>query len=156
MVEKRIIGKYTWLPPEKRPPRIPGPRPPRKPETRKPLYMVVFDQPDLFFVNLSGKTLTRVSTDNERAFLFDEDTFEFHEAGVADYVYDSVQNQEAVKIEQFELYDYDFHFYLNITVLSPDNEKKTFLVGAKEVVKNDIILLWDNGDIGKKANLISP
>ena len=151
---KRVTDKFCWIPHEKRTSRIPGPLPPRKPETRKPLYFLKFNAPELYFVNSSNETITSVLTKGggiEKSYLDDE---EYMEVGGPDFQYDSVKPQEAIKIEQYDpIGDSDSILFIDITVFLPTSVEKVFRVGKKGGIKNDMVLLWDNGDIGKGVSL---
>lgn len=147
---KRLSGKFCWLPPEKRPDRIPGPPPPRKPETRKPLYFLVSENNELYFVNYSNDILTEVSSTAGGIWTVDEDCDELVPVGGPAYKYESVQPKEAVKIEQYDpMSDSDFIMQVKVTVSHPSLGEKVFRAGKKGGISKEVVLLWDNGDLGK-------
>ena len=149
---KRLSDKFDWLPPEKRPGRIPGPPPPRKPETRKPLYFLVPDNNELYFVNYSDDILTAVSITAGGMYTVDDDCDELVPVGGPAYTYDKVQPKEAVKIEQYDpIADSDYIMQVTITVSHPSLGEKVFRAGGKGGVSKEMVLLWDNGDVGKEV-----
>ena len=95
---KRLSGKFCWLPPGKRPDRIPGSPPPRKSETRTPLYFLVPENNELYFVNYSKDILTEVSSTSGGHRTVDDDCDELVPVGGPAYKYESVQPKEVVNL----------------------------------------------------------
>jgi hypothetical protein len=150
----RVLNKFEWLPPEKRPSRFPGPKPPRKPETRKPLFFVARDGDDLYFVNNSNETLNRVSTSTGGCQTLDDGDDVIAVRSVEPlYLYENVKPGEAVKVEHYDPYwDCDFLLQIEVNVSSPSHGNKLFRVLGKGGVVSTV-LLWDNGEKGKYVHM---
>ncbi len=152
---KRLLDKFPWIPLEKRPGRIPGPPPmSRKPETRRPLYFLKFDNDELFFVNLTDETLSRVSTESDskmKDFMNEE---QYLDMGGPSFRYDFVKPQEAVRIDKYDQFlDPESIIYVNITVSKPNYDEIVFRIGGKGGVNKDMVLLWDNGDSNRRVRV---
>jgi hypothetical protein len=147
----RVLNKFEWLPPEKRPSRIPGPKPPRKPETRTPLFFLARDGDDVYFVNNSTETLKSVVSD-AGGLLNVDDEMDLNVGG-PQYSYNNVMPGEAVKVENYHpMFDSDYILQLEVKVSSPAVGVKTFRVLGKGGVK-ETELLWDTGESGKGVNM---
>jgi hypothetical protein len=147
----RVLNKFEWLPPEKRPSRIPGPKPPRKPETRKPLFFLERDGDDVYFVNDSTETLNSVASDSGGFLNIDDE--EDLIVGGPTYSYKNVMPGEAVKVENYHpMFDSDFILQLEVEVSCPALGVKIFRVIKKGGVK-ETILMWDAGEAGKDVHM---
>ena len=150
----RVLNKFEWLPPEKRPSRFPGPKPPRKPETRKPLFFVARDGDDLYFVNNSNETLNSVSTSTGGCQTLDDgDEVMPVSSKKPLYLYKYVKPGEAVKVEHYDPYwDSDFLLQLEVILSSPSYGNKLFRVLGKGGIASTV-LLWDTGEKGKYVHM---
>ena len=150
----RVLNKFEWLPPEKRPSRFPGPKPPRKPETRKPLFFVARDGDDLYFVNNSNETLNSVSTSTGGCQTLDDGDGVMPVSSKKPlYLYKYVKPGEAVKVEHYDPYwDSDFLLQLEVILSSPSYGNKLFRVLGKGGIASTV-LLWDTGEKGKYVHM---
>lgn len=148
---KRIEGKFSWVPMDKRTDRLGLPLPPRKPEKRKPKYWLTRDGGDLYFINNTDEILDLVSTATGGFQTSGDDVMT---VGGNGYIYDNVMPQEAVKIEEFDgFYDLDFVLQVEIHVKS---KKEGSLIIKSPPEKGGIgetILLWDTGEEGKFVSI---
>ena len=150
----RVLNKFEWLPPEKRPSRFPGPKPPRKPETRKPVFYVARDGDELYFVNGSAETLNSVSSSTGGCQTLDggDDVMAVRSVDPL-YLYENVKPGEAVKVEHYDPYwDCDFLLQIEVKVSSPSQGNKIFRVSGKGGVASTV-LLWDTGEKGKYVDM---
>lgn len=158
MEKNRTTEFPEWVPPQNKDKS--GPTAPAifKPEKRKPkYYFSFFDSPDskiwsheLYFVNISGKTLKKVMGDAGGFAGEATANWEGRE-------YENVKSNEAVKINEFHgMYDSDFIKQLDVVLITEDDVRKQYrsVIGKTDSPKF-IILEWDNGDLGKEIELIS-
>jgi len=152
----REINKFTWFPHQDQPKHPAIPTPYRKPELRKPLYELRYDGEELYFVNFSDEVLDMVSSSSAGFQTLGDD--EVVSVDGPDYCYELVLPNEAVKVEQYDVYnDSDFMLQLKLSVKSPSRGILEFSSMGKGQV--DVgVLLWDTGEFERQyghANKLS-
>ncbi|OOY33818.1 hypothetical protein BOV88_13285 [Solemya velum gill symbiont] len=148
MAHKRIANIDPWIPMDKR-----IDFPPRKPELRKPLYWLMPDGDDLFFVNATNLVLDEVSA-TTGGYSTDYDPPEPFTTGEG-YKYIEVMPNEAVKIDHINLaLESDAVIQDEIIVKTHNQETLVFRVYIDKKGSREIVLLWDNLDVGKDVRLI--
>jgi|GEM_PF-4153777 len=157
MKKNRTADFPKWKPPQEKDKRGPVAPVSFEPEYRKPkYYFSFFDSPDsnkwmleLYFVNVSGKTLKKVA--GESGGFAGEASAQWEGEK-----YENVKHNEAVKIIEFHrMYDSDFIKQLDVALITEDDKRKQYRsVIGKTDSPRFIILEWDNGELGKEAELI--
>jgi hypothetical protein len=152
----RVMDKFRWVPHQDQPKHPAIPTPYRKPELRDPLYILSYDElspesnafiRDLYFVNFSDEVLDYVSTGSGGFESIGDD--EVMPVEGPRHHYESVKPNEAVKVEQYDLYyDSDFMMQLILQVKSPSRGLMEFSCIGKGKVDADV-LLWETGESDK-------
>ena len=148
---KRITGKFTWVPMDRRKDRFGLPPPPRKAEKRTPKYWLIRDRGDLYFMNNTNDIIDFVSSSTGGFTSSDDDTLMINNGVDSGYHYKNVMPQEAVKIEEYDdFYDLDYVLWVEI-VLKSEQEGTLQIQSPSEKggIKKEAVLLWNTGETGK-------
>ena len=145
---KRITGKFTWVPMDKRKDRFGLPLPPRKAEKRTPKYWLIRERGNLYFINNTNDIIDFVSSSTVGFETCDDVVLPVSGKG---YHYENVIPQEAVKIEEYDdFYDLDYVLWVEI-VLKSEQEGTLQIQSPSEKggIKKEAVLLWNTGETGK-------
>jgi hypothetical protein len=162
---KRLQGQFEWLSPQERRARSrlsPIPVPPNPPEYRRPVFWLATRNETegegapfstgLYLVNWSGETLSRVTSGSGGLQQADDAVLTF--ASDTGYSYEAVAHDEAVRVELFDnYYDLDSLFAVSVTVHSPSLGVLRLSTGLEKGRISEQVLLWDNGDPGRRAGV---
>lgn len=147
MEQKRLMNKFHWIPPEKRMGRF-GPMPPRKPELRIPEYYLVTEGDETYFVNNTSEVVEEVIVDFGGFFTMDDAPVCLESTGAIHYP--NVAPGEAVLVNVYDdLYDCDFVLVIDLLLHTSKYGRMRFQVDKKGGF-DEHILLWNNGDLGKR------
>ena len=137
---KRVMHEFKWT----------------RLEKKKPLFYLIRYGEELYFVNDSTGTLSRVSTSTGGCQTLDDgDDVMPVSSKKPLYLYEKVKPGEAVKVEHYDPYwDCDFLLQIEVEVSSPTRGNKIFRVLGKGGVSSTV-LLWDNGEKGKYVHMES-
>ena len=152
---KRIIGKFTWVPMDKRKDRFGLPLPPRKAEKRTPKYWLIRAHGHLYFINNTNDIIDFVSSSTGGFTSSDDDTLMINNGVDSGYHYKNVMPQEAIKIEEYDdFYDLDYVLWVEI-VLKSEQEGTLQIQSPSEKggIKKEAVLLWNTGEIGKFVSM---
>jgi len=164
---KRVQGKFEWVSPQEQRTMTrlsPMPLPPHAPEYRRPIYWLATTEvsqgegapyaTELYFVNWSDETLDNVVVGSGGFQTVDDDVRSF--SNDQGYVYRSVTPCEAVKVEVFDnYYDLDQMFFIAIEIHSRTRGSLRMTTGPEKGGVSEQVLLWDNGDPGKRVTVSS-
>jgi hypothetical protein len=144
----RFDSNWTWIPMDKRLDRFGLPLPPRRPELRKPMFWVIRDRQELYFINNSGQTLDSVSSTTSGFHMDDTGATRLPKTR---YTYPLVQANEAIMIESFDIFiDSDSMLQIKLYIeSSPGQSLRITLpaaVGGGRYA--ELVLLWDSGEPG--------
>lgn len=115
---KRVKDEFKWVPMHKRMSKFGGPMSPRKPDTRKPLLWLTRKLDELYLVNETGETLTRVQANTVGWITADDDVANVESNEV--YEYKDVKPNEAVLVEEYDgYYDLDYVLMTGLAIESP-------------------------------------
>jgi hypothetical protein len=135
---KRVMHEFKWT----------------RPEKNKPVFYLIRDGEELYFVNDSTETLNRVSTSTAGFQTLDDEVMPVSSPDPL-YFYENVKSGEAVKVEHYDPYwDSDYLLQLEVEVLSPTHGDKIFRVIGKGGI-NNVVLFWDTGEAGKYVDMLS-
>ena len=148
----RIKDRFAWLPMDRRVDRLGQPLLPRKPEKRILEYWLIRDENDLYFVNNTDESIKSVSSSTHGFETEDDEIFTTRKKG---HVYDNVEPQEAVKLEEFDpIADSDFVLQVDIRVqLKKGACLKIMSPADKGGMTGDAVLQWDTGEAGKDVSI---
>jgi hypothetical protein len=133
---KRVLNEFKWT----------------RPEKKKPVFYVIRDGEELYFVNDSTETLNSVSTCTGGCQTLDDEVMPVSSPDPL-YLYKNVKPGEAVKVEHYDPYwDSDYLLQLEVELSSPTHGNKIFRVLGKGGI-DDTVLLWDTGEAGKYVNM---
>ncbi|MDH3799897.1 MAG: hypothetical protein OES70_14720, partial [Desulfobacterales bacterium] len=129
---KRVLNEFKWT----------------RPEKKNPVFYVIRDGEELYFVNDSTETLNSVSTCTGGCQTLDDEVMPVSSPDPL-YLYKNVKPGEAVKVEHYDPYwDSDYLLQLEVELSSPTHGNKIFRVLGKGGI-DDTVLLWDTGEAGK-------
>ena len=150
----RIKDRFTWVPLDKRLDRLGQPLPPRKPEIRTPKYWLIRDEDDLYFVNNTEESIESVSSTIHGFETADDEIYTVLKKG---NIYDSVEPQEAVKLEEFDpIADSDFVLQVDIRIqLKKDVCMEVLSPSRKGGITGETVLQWDTEEAGKGVSISS-
>jgi len=133
---KRVLNEFKWT----------------RPEKKNPVFYVIRDGEELYFVNDSTETLNSVSTCTGGCQTLDDEVMPVSSPDPL-YLYKNVKPGEAVKVEHYDPYwDSDYLLQLEVELSSPTHGNKIFRVPGKGGI-DDTVLLWDTGEAGKYVNM---
>jgi hypothetical protein len=133
---KRVLNEFKWT----------------RPEKKNPVFYVIRDGEELYFVNDSTETLNSVSTCTGGCQTLDDEVMPVSSPDPL-YLYKNVKPGEAVKVEHYDPYwDSDYLLQLEVELSSPTHGNKIFRVLGKGGI-DDTVLLWDTGEAGKYVNM---
>lgn len=157
MKEKRMMHRFQWTPPHLKKGRFGFPLANRI-DDRKVLFRVTSQDADtgreLYFVNHSEETLTRVSAEDGGFSSCDEGVISaWTEAGKG-YHYRDVRPGEAVKVAEFDdYYDLDYVLAVCVTLTSPSRGTLTLSTPPEKGGVRECVLLYASGEVGKGCAL---
>ena len=133
---ERVLNEFKWT----------------RPEKKKPVFYVIRDGEELYFVNDSTETLNSVSTGTGGCQTLDDEVMPVSSPDPL-YLYKNVKPGEAVKVEHYDPYwDSDYLLQLEVELSSPTHGNKIFRVLGKGGI-DDTVLLWDTGEAGKYVHM---
>ena len=133
---KRVLNEFKWT----------------RPEKKNPVFYVIRDGEELYFVNDSTETLNSVSTCTGGCQTLDDEVMPVSSPDPL-YLYKNVKPGEAVKVEHYDPYwDSDYLLQLEVELSSPTHGNKIFRVLGKGGI-DDTVLLWDTGEAWKYVNM---
>ena len=133
---KRVLNEFKWT----------------RPEKKNPVFYVIRDGEELYFMNDSTETLNSVSTCTGGCQTLDDEVMPVSSPDPL-YLYKNVKPGEAVKVEHYDPYwDSDYLLQLEVELSSPTHGNKIFRVLGKGGI-DDTVLLWDTGEAGKYVNM---
>ncbi|AEI15235.1 hypothetical protein Flexsi_1585 [Flexistipes sinusarabici DSM 4947] len=156
--QKRVKDQFNWTPPHEQKGRFVFPLS-DKVEERKPLLWLVRTNSeknmvdDVFLVNLTGEVLDMVAAGNT-GFQSIDDEEQVNLISGSRFVYENVETNEAVKVEEYDgILDYDS--MLGITLYIKSKKLGNIQIGTdvKKGGVENMVLLWDTGETGKKAGV---
>ena len=157
MKEKRMMNSFQWTALHLQKGRFGFPRA-NGVDDRKVLFWVTSRDLDmgreLYFVNDSGETLTRVGAEDGGFTSWDEGVISsWTEAGKG-YHYRDVRPAEAVKVAEFDdYYDLDYVLSVAVTITSPSRGTLTLSTPLEKGGVRECVLLYDSGEVGKGCSL---
>jgi hypothetical protein len=135
---KRVMHEFKWM----------------RPEDKKPVFYVMRNGEELYFVNDSADTLNSVSNSTGGCQTVDDGVMPISSPDAL-YLYEKVEPGEAVKVEHYDPYwDSDYLLQLEVKVTSPTFGDKIFRVVGKGGI-DDTVLLWADGESGKYVHMES-
>ena len=119
---------------------------------RSPLLWLYRDDNDLYLVNDSGETLTKVIADCAGFQTVDDDVLTTN--SIEPYCYEAVLPNTAVKVEEYDgFYDLDYMLQVYLTIQSPALGHVEFVTPKAKGGISDTVLLWQMGETGKGVTL---
>ena len=133
---KRVLNEFKWT----------------RPEKKKPVFYVIRDGEELYFVNDSTETLNSISTVTGGCQTLDDEVMSVSSPDPL-YLYKNVKPGEAVKVEHYDRYwDSDYLLQLEVELSSPTHGDKIFRVIGKGGI-DSTVLFWATGEAGKYVNM---
>ncbi len=142
--EKTSRNIPTWIPLDKR-----IGIPPRKPELRRPLFWLMRDGNELFFVNSSDEVIDSLIASSAGFVTQDDDVAT---VSSPDYKYANIAVNEAVKVDNYDdYYDLDYVIQVVLKLNHPKLGNLEIYSPSKKGGLGETILLWDTGESGKNV-----
>jgi hypothetical protein len=146
--KKRVPNAFEWLPKHKELGNF-GFQMSDKTDDRKPLFRLVNDNDELFFVNDSDEILHFVVSEGGGQITCESDV-----GAISNKVlkYEKVLPDEAIKLDEFDsVLDCDFVLQADVTVSSEELGIINFTTFPEKGSVSGVILLWDTGEKGKEV-----
>ncbi len=144
--EKTITNIPAWVPLDKR-----KGMPPRKPELRRPLFWLMREGNELFFVNSSCEAIDSLVA-SSGGFVSDDDGAAT--VSTPDYEYANIAVNEAVKVDEYDnYYDLDYVIQVVLKLSHPKLGSLEIYSPSEKGCLDETILLWDTGESGKHVSI---
>jgi hypothetical protein len=125
---------------------------PPGPDAPAPLFWLIVDGEELFFVNSTDAMLKRVSATLGGFETCDDDVVTVNNGD--GYTYKDVRPNEAVKIEKFlTIEDSDWMFQITIHIVSNVLGEMKITPPMEKGKVSGQVLLWDNNEPGKNVSI---
>lgn len=145
---KTVAQKFIWSPVE---PSSFG-VPPRKPELRTPVFWLVRDDFELYFVNSSEETLERVIARSGGFQTLDEQVLTVSNKN--GYEYKNVSPQVAVKVDEYDPFlDSDYMLQVSLRIESAQLGCVEIATLPEKGGVGGMVLLWNTGEYAKQLSV---